>query len=110
MGCGKDTKSVFSGVTFAIFVALATKQDEKELLDRFFVKMKTVVSSDVIKDRQELELSYKNPRRFDHKKLFPNSNWELDKWDKEDTIGFLSSVGVLIFIIFLLKFIISLGG
>ena len=93
-----------------ILTALLTRPDDKKYLDRFYVRMKTKVNSDPEKDKEEIALSYKNPQRFDHHKLFPNSNWELYKWDKEDTIGFGAAVGVLFLIILMLKFLVNLGG
>ena len=100
----------FTPFLILILVVLATRPDDKKLLDRFYAKMKTKVSSDAEKDKMEMELSLKNPQRFDHKKLFPNSNWELYKWNKEDILGFLAAVGVLLFIIFALMFIVNFGG
>ena len=62
------------------------------------------------KDEKELKLSFKNPQRFDHRKLFPNSNWEFYKWNKVDAIGFLVAVMVLLAIIAMLKILLSIGG
>ncbi len=99
-------------VPFVIFivVALLTAPDDKKRLDRFFVKMKTVVLIDCREDACELELSYANPHRFDSQKIFPNSNWEFDKWDKVDIIGFSVSVAVVFAIVFLLEVLVGLGG
>jgi hypothetical protein len=36
----------------------------------------------------------RNPRRFDHNKLFPRSSWEFTKWDRVDTIGFVACCAV----------------
>jgi len=36
-----------------------------------------------------MEETRRNPRRFDHTKLFPSSKLGMDKWDKTDTVGFL---------------------
>lgn len=101
-----------TSVPFLILIAIAlvTKPDDKERLDRFFVKMKTVVKTDPEQDRRELELSYANPDRFNHKKLFPNSAWELDKWDKTDISGFLISVFVVFLVIGLMKVLVSAGS
>jgi SSS family solute:Na+ symporter len=63
-----------------------------ENIARFYVKMKTKVKADPAEDNAELELSYANPTRFDHTKLFPKSTWEFCKWDWEDTWGFWLSV------------------
>ena len=93
-----------------LIVGYSTKPDEKTLLDRFFVKMKTLVVSDREIDDKELALSYAQPDRFDNLKLFPGSSWELDKWNKEDTIGFLISCLVACSIVVTLFVIVSLGG
>jgi solute:Na+ symporter, SSS family len=93
-----------------IAAALLTKPDDKKMLDRFFVKMKTVVIADRAADNEEMEKSYANPGRFDHLKLFPRSNWEFDKWDKVDSIGFTVSVLVAVGIVGILVLMISLGG
>jgi SSS family solute:Na+ symporter len=94
---------------FLIIVSLMTKRDDKAMLDRFFVKMKTPVKKDHEADKREMELSYANPDRFNHLKLFPNSDWELGKWDKTDVVGFLISVAVALAIIGLLYMIVIIG-
>jgi hypothetical protein len=58
--------------------------------------MKTKVIADREKDKAELEKSYANLTRFDHTKLFPNSNWEFCKWTKEDTYGFWASTALTV--------------
>jgi len=100
----------FTPFLLFIIVALATKPDDQNRLDRFYVKMKTPVNLDRDEDRKELELSYANPQRFDGKKLFRHSNWEFDKWDKVDIVGFLISVSGVFAVIGLLKFLLSIGG
>lgn len=93
-----------------LLVSLVTAPDDKKRLDRFFVKMKTPVNPNPEIDKQEMKLSYQNPGRFDHIKLFPNTNWELNKWNKVDAIGFILSLMVLVSIILLLKVLVSIGG
>ncbi|MFC1540880.1 sodium:solute symporter [Candidatus Latescibacterota bacterium] len=93
-----------------IFTALFTKPDDKKRLDRFFVKMKTIVIENRAADTKEMEKSYAQPDRFDHIKLFPGSNWEFDKWDKVDIVGFIVSVLVAAGIVGLLVLMISIGG
>jgi hypothetical protein len=72
----------------------------EENIARFYVKMKTKVIADRELDKAELQKSYDNPTRFDHTKLFPKSNWEFCKWDRDDTWGVLASsaltVGILL--------------
>jgi len=93
-----------------VIVSLLTKPDDKKRLDRFFVKMKTRVIIDRNKDNEELSKSYADPRRFDHIKLFRDSNWEFDRWDREDTVGFAVSIAAVFGIIGVLFLFISIGG
>ena len=90
-------------------VAFVTKPDDKKRLDRFFIKMKTPVLLDPVADAKEMKLSYENPGRFNHKKLFPNTSWEFNKWDKIDGGGFIVAVLILISIIVMLKFLVTFG-
>ncbi|VAX21899.1 hypothetical protein MNBD_IGNAVI01-1641 [hydrothermal vent metagenome] len=93
-----------------IFVAFYTKRESNTRVDRFFAKMKTKVADDPESDIKELELSYNDPKRFDHMKILPRSGWEFDKWDKEDFVGFsLSIVGVFV-VIGLLVLLVSIGN
>ncbi len=92
-----------------VIVSFLTKRDDKNMLDRFFVKMKTRVIKDRDADAKELELSYADPDRFNDRKLFPNSDWEFDKWDKEDIIGFAISITGVFAVIGLLVFLVTIG-
>jgi len=87
-----------------------TRSDDKVRLDRFFVKMKTPVHPDPETDAQEMALSYSDPHRFDHLKLFPNSQWELNKWNRVDAIGFGVSALLVGAIIGFLVLFVSMGG
>ena len=93
-----------------IVISLLTRPDDRRRLDRFFVKMKTEVRENREEDASEMERSYAQADRFDHRKLFPNSSWEFMRWDRIDTTGFvLASLGVLAVLGFL-KLLISIGG
>ncbi len=72
-----------------ILIALFTKPEPKEMLDRFYVKMKTPSVADREEDERQMQLSYQNPQRFDNKKMFPNSSWEFEKFEKVDIKGLL---------------------
>jgi len=92
-----------------ILVSFLTQPDDKTRLDRFFVKMKTPTATDKALDASEVELSYANPTRFDHKKMFPHSNWEFEKLDRIDWKGIIwFSIGGII-ILFLVYLVASLG-
>ncbi len=99
-------------VPFGVFiiVVLFTKPDNKKLLDRFYVKMKTEVLPDHEADRKNLDLSYAKPDRFNNLKLFPNSKWEFTKWNKVDLIGFMLSILTSFVIVGLLAIAFSVGA
>ena len=63
-------------------------------MDQFYGKMKTPVGATPELEEAGMEETRRNPGRFDHLKLFPRSSWEFCKWDRVDTIGFLSCLAV----------------
>jgi SSS family solute:Na+ symporter len=93
---------------FSIFVR--RKEEEEAVLDKFYAKMKTKVQPTKEEDEKELALSYSDPHRFDNRKMFPKSNWEMLKWNKEDSIGFIVALGFVVLILALLFFFVNLGG
>ncbi|MCK4998097.1 MAG: hypothetical protein KAS23_01130, partial [Anaerohalosphaera sp.] len=97
---------------FIIFVLSFVLRDDndKERIDRFFVKMKTRVNADRAIDEKQLELSYAEPSRFDHLKMFPNSKWEMMKWTRVDVVGFIAAVLVAFLILAAMYVMINLGG
>ena len=94
-----------------VLVSLLTRRDDKALLDRFFVKMKTPVEGDPEEDTRQLKLSYADPRRFDDQNMFgPGSDLEFNKWNRTDAVGFLLSCLAAAAVVLLLVGLISLGG
>ena len=87
-----------------------TKKTDKNIVDRFYVKMKTPVASSPELDAQELEKSYANPQRFDHLKLFPNSKWEMCKWTRMDTVGFVLCWVTLIAVLAVFWLVVNIGS
>lgn len=83
---------------------------EKTILDRFYAKMKTRVRENREEDEKELEISYHHPHRFDERKMFPKTQWEILKWNKQDGLGFLLALSMVAGILIFLWFIVNLGG
>ncbi len=75
-----------------VIFSLFTKPVKQQALIRFYARMKTPVNPDPELDRLEVERSYAEPQRFDHKKIFPSSQFEFTKWDKQDTFGFVFGI------------------
>ena len=95
---------------FLVLLGYLVKPDDKEALTTFYAKMKTPVLVDRQADRKELEISYANPHRFDHLKMFPNTGWEFCKWDKTDIVGFSIAMLVAFGIIGFLILVVSIGA
>ena len=92
-----------------LLVSLATKADNKKMIDKFYVKMRTPVIVDKELDRIEMEKSYSNPDRYSEKRMFPNSDIMCLKWTKNDFWGFTLSVGGVFFILGFLWFVLNIG-
>lgn len=93
-----------------MLVSRFTRPVDRARLDRFFAKMMTVVDEDREADARELELSYAQPDRFQHKKLFPNSQWEFAKWNRVDAIGFVFAVLCVGAVLGFLKLLLVIGS
>lgn len=94
---------------FLILVSLITRPNSVEALDRYYVKMKTEVDPDPEKDRANLEESYRNPKRFEHRRLFPGTQLELIRPSFKDISGFLVCVAACFVIVSLLGWLASIG-
>jgi SSS family solute:Na+ symporter len=92
---------IFLPILIIIFVSLFTSPVNRKKTDRFFTKMRLKVDPDKLKDKENLEKAWQNPESLEHRKMFPNTNFEFVKLTKEDVIGFIG-VWVIVFIIILL--------
>ena len=106
----RSLSRVFVPFSIMILISLLTRPDDRKMLDRFYMKMRTEANIDREIDKAELEKSYANPQRFKEKLLFPNSNFELFKWDKIDTIGFIISVSMIFVVLGMLYLILHIGA
>jgi SSS family solute:Na+ symporter len=93
-----------------MFVAYFTKPQDNELLDQFYGKMLTPVVGTHEDDEGEMTLTRANPTRFKHLKIFPESNWEFRRWNREDWVGVIVSCIAVASVVALLVFIVSLGS
>jgi solute:Na+ symporter, SSS family len=96
---GRETAQFFFDGFFPFVVLIVTsfftRPTEKKLVDQFYGKMKTPVGPSPEADAIAVEETFRNPSRFDHTKLFgPKSSWEFCKWDRVDTVGFLSCLAI----------------
>ena len=92
-----------------IFPGRKVTDEDKHRIDGFFAKMKTPVGATPELDDRDVALSYEQPHRFDHKKLFPGTNWEFSKWTKHDFLGFFGCWGVVLLILGFLWLLVNIG-
>lgn len=97
---------------FLVLIALSfiTPRNKKEALDRYFAKMKTPVEKDPANDDHELAISYANPKRFEHLRMFPGSDWEMLRPTRTDIVGVLVSVLIVALMILLLVWVSQIGS
>ncbi len=91
-------------------LSLVTPPNQKNALDRFYAKMKTQTAADPEEDRRRLEESYRNPSRFDHRKLFPGTNIEIQKPGLADVVGFVVCLGICFLFLGLAVWVTSIGS
>ena len=97
-------------VLLLIVVSWITNPSDPEKLARFYVRLKTPVGATPEADHAAVCESYANPARFEHTKLFPNSNWEFSKWDRLDALGFLGCCAAVGAILLIFKGIMMIGA
>jgi SSS family solute:Na+ symporter len=86
-----------------------TAEDEKRIAG-FYAKLKTPVGKTPEEDELAVAQSYANPGRFDAKKLFPRSSWEMGRWTKQDFLGFGACWIVVLFVLGVLWSMLHIGA
>lgn len=97
-------------ILILLVVSWLTPPTDPERVARFYVRLKTPVARTLEEDAREVAASYAAPNRFDHLKLFPRSNWELTKWNRQDVLGFLGCCGLVGGILLFFKLVLTIGG
>lgn len=93
-----------------MFVASFTKKEGDEVLNQFYGKMLTPVIGTHEDDEKAMALTCANPTRLNHLKIFPDSNWEFRRWNRQDWGGVIVSCIAVASVVALLMFIVGLGS
>ncbi|OHB68754.1 MAG: hypothetical protein A2V70_01840 [Planctomycetes bacterium RBG_13_63_9] len=93
-----------------ILISLITPAVDRQILDRYYVKMKTPVQPDPEADRRELEESYRNPSRFDHRRLVSAGGLEIQKPKPWDMFAFVVCFAICFLLIWLTVWLAKLGS
>lgn len=104
------TRFVFNALSpLVLLIGLSwfTRPPDRRRIDLFYGKMKTPVGATPELEAAAVEETRRAPARFDGEKLFPHSNWEFTRWNRTDTIGFITccllSGGIVSLFWFLLR-------
>jgi len=91
-------------------ISLLTPPVRREVLDRYYAKMKTMVDADPEVDRRNLEAAYANLEALESKKMFPGTSIEIQKPTRADVVGFVVCLGVCGLIIVLAMAVARIGA
>lgn len=97
-------------ILLLIGVSLLTRPTDPARVKRFYARMKTPVAPTPEEDIRTVEASYTQPTRFDHLKLFPRSNWEFTKWDRQDGFGFICCCALVGVVLLVFKGVLVVGS
>lgn len=81
-----------------IAISLLTRADTSGEVRRLFVRMRVKVNPRREEDEGEVQAAYAEPDSTRGVLLFPDSQFEFFKWDRQDTLGFLAGA-VTVFIV-----------
>jgi SSS family solute:Na+ symporter len=87
---------------------LPAHKDERAA--RFFITMRVRVAGDSAEDQARLERAYADPESTECARLFPRSNWEFRRWNREDWMGLLVSAGLVVVIFLGFAGILRIGA
>lgn len=107
-----ETLTFIFRIIFPFFILMIvsrfTRPEDKKRLDQFYGKMLTPVIANE-DDEEAMRLTRENPNRFRHLLMFPNSNWEFRKWNREDWKGVIGSSIAALTVVLLLILIVGIG-
>ena len=93
-----------------VVVSLLTAPTDPLRVARFHARLKTPVGATPEDDVVAVAESAAQPDRFDHTKVFPRSNWEFTKWDRQDFLGFMGCCAFVGFILIFFKAVLVVGS
>ncbi len=93
-----------------ILVAFLTRPDPKPVLDRFYAKMRTRVIVDPARDAEAVRAALASPESTRHLLVFPNTQLEIYRWNREDWVGFILSVGGVGLVLLFVYALLAIGG
>ena len=93
-----------------IVVSLLTRRNSRDVLDRYYVKMKTPVIPEPEEDARVLAMALQNPSHSEKRKLFPGTDFEFCRPGLKDILGFVGTFVLCFAIIGLAVWVASIGA
>jgi SSS family solute:Na+ symporter len=97
---------------FAVMIvcSLITRRNDTASLDLYYAKMKTPVDPDASVDQRNLESAFADYAPFEQRKVFPNSDVEIEKPSFMDIAGLVLTVTACLGVIALAVWVASIGA
>lgn len=102
--------SAFFPFVLLIPISLVTPPADRRHLNYFFGKIYTPIQASPEAEAEAIARATDQPELLAHRKLFPNSNWEIARPTKLDIIGFGGSWLVVGLVVLLLWGMVNLGA
>ena len=94
----------------AFGVALVTSPERTDAADRFFLKMRTRVRGlGPAADAEDVRNAFRNPEETRKLLMFPRTQWEFYRWNRQDALGFLFAIGVVVVVLGVLFAVVNLS-
>jgi SSS family solute:Na+ symporter len=92
-----------------ILVSLLTRPDDSQPVQHLFLRMRTQVCADRAADERALQAAYANPEPTRARLLFPRTQLEFFKWNRQDALGFLLGCLAALAVVAMLYAILNFG-
>ncbi|MEI8340439.1 MAG: sodium:solute symporter family protein [Verrucomicrobiota bacterium] len=96
-------------IILLVVLSLLTPRGDPQRIGSFYAKLKTPIAQTPELDLAAVAESQAHPARFDHTKLFPGTDLELTRWNRQDSIGFAACCGFVILLLAGFKGILLIG-
>ena len=93
-----------------ILVSLFTRPDNSKEVQRLCLRMRTQVRPDRAEDERALQSAYDAPESTRARLLFPRTQLEFFKWDRQDAVGFALGCLAALAVVGMLYLVLNFGS
>ncbi|MCC5835986.1 MAG: sodium:solute symporter family protein [Opitutales bacterium] len=92
-----------------LLIGMLTPPINERHLNSFYAKQRTPVHPDPIEDRKAVEKVINDPKEINKGKIWPNSNWEIDRINSYDAKGISVGASVGVILVLLIVWLTTIG-